>query len=774
MSSEVGRVVAERYRLVGLIGSGPWTSVYVAEDLESGDQVAFKVFDRQLVDNAAFLERLAEAAELAASLDHPNIARLLDWGVDFAPYVVTELCEGGSLRGMLDEGHHLTPSQALVVSLEAARALEYAHERGVEHRNIRPSNLLFSQDQRLRFTDLGFARIFGDAPAATPEDALRSVRYASPEQARGRPVNESSDMYSLALTINEAVTGEPPAVAETVVGTLMARAEAPVALGPVLGELRGVIERCGRVDPLERPEAGELVIALLATAETMARPSGLPLVGLASAGSEPEVDESPAADPSVEQEGSTELSDTELSDTELSDTELGDAELGDAGVGADAVGGAEIHYLGDPPAADATTDTPTAAPRDTDTDAATDADAATDTSTDSPADSPADADIELGGPSPAEPIVPEPIAPELEALPDAEPIFATIPSDVDEGDAAPALDVPEPQGATLAAREAARAYEQEDDDLEDRLPWWPLALLVVLIGAAVGVGVFAYVRLDAGRTHQVPNLIGLPFDELDSVIGDYDWNVERREDRLDGSTAGTIIRQVPDVGARLDEGDTIKVTVSLGNAMVEIPSDLDGLTVEQAATRLVSVGLELGSTSEVNNESLAAGLVIGIDEPTTQKPRGEPVSLRVSLGPQARVVPESVIGMNVEEAIGVLAGLRLIPIEEPVFDPAAAEGTVLGVDPASGETVEADSGVTLFVSAGPEPVEVPDITGLSLEDSIDLIESVGLVFVNTEGTPGEPAIGTDPPIGEVVDVGTEVLIILDEPAEDEEEEGDEG
>jgi beta-lactam-binding protein with PASTA domain len=261
------------------------------------------------------------------------------------------------------------------------------------------------------------------------------------------------------------------------------------------------------------------------------------------------------------------------------------------------------------------------------------------------------------------------------------------------------------------------------------------------------------------------------------VIGDFDWDVDRREGRLDGSEAGSIIAQVPEVGASLDDGDTLKVTVSLGNAMVEIPSDLNGLTLEQAQARLQSVGLELGQATEENNEALAPGLVIGIDEPISQKPRGEDVSIRLSLGASARVVPGSVIGLNVEEAIGLLFGLRLQPIEEPVFDPAAAEGTVLGSDPAPGETVPADSAVTLFVSAGPEPVEVPDVTGLALDEAIDLIEALGLVFVNTEGTPGEPAIGTDPAAGDVVDFGTEVLIILDDPPDDdeeEEEEADEG
>ena len=204
--------------------------------------------------------------------------------------------------------------------------------------------------------------------------------------------------------------------------------------------------------------------------------------------------------------------------------------------------------------------------------------------------------------------------------------------------------------------------------------------------------------------------------------------------------------------------------------MVEIPNDMTGLTVEQAESRLASVGLELGGLSHENNESLEPGLVIGIDEPITQKPRGEQVAIRLSLGPLARTVPETVIGMSTAEATGLLSGLRLQAVPEPVFDPSAAEGTVLGTIPGPGEVIAADSQVVLQVSAGPEPVEIPDVTDLTLDAAIDLIEELGLIFVNTEGTPGEPAIGTNPPTGQVVDVGTEVVIILDEPDEEEAEE----
>lgn len=764
---DAGRVLDDRYRLVARIGSGARTTVYAADDLESGMQVAVKLLDPTLAEDEAFDQKFDAFAEQAASLDHPNIVALHDWGRDEGPYVVTEMCAGGSLRDLIQAGGRLTASQALVVALESARALEYAHLGDVVHRYLRPSNILFLADQRLKIADFGIARLVAEAPAASPDDALRSVRYVSPEQARGRPVTERSDIYSLALTITEAVTGRPPQVAETVVGTLMARAEAPALSSDDLAAVRGPLERAGRVDPAERPEAGELVIGLLAAAETMSRPSALPLALLSlPAPATTDVAPVPAEpiDAGVDAEAPRASSEARLEGTE----DIGTApEVDGAATASDASSDSEF----DPPGPD---DEPDPFDEDVDFDAVEEA-----------LDVPLDDDLveapgvgdELG----AEFLAGEERAPlrlvqsdlvaerfGLDQVAEAEPVFASVPSEpvfAAAPEPEPELDVPV-AGAEPGSGLPTQVYEEDDDDLEDRLPRWPLLVLAVLVAGVLGAGAFFYFGVDAQRVNRVPDLTGVDVAQLDDLVGDFDWEIELLEGRLDGSSAGAIIAQRPDPGSTLDEGGVLEVTVSLGNAMVEIPSDLIGLTVAQAEARLGSVGLALGSIVQENNETLASGLVIGIDEPTTQKPSGRTVSLRVSLGPEARVVPEALIGMEVAEAVELLSGLRLQAVQEPVFDPAAAEGTVLGADPLVGVEVQADSVITLFISAGPEPVEMPDVTDLALDEAIDLIESLGLIFVNTEGTPGEPAIGTEPPAGEVVDVGTEVVIILDEPEED--------
>ena len=207
-----------------------------------------------------------------------------DWGeeADLAghgPYLVLEYLGGGSLRSMLDAGRLLTPSQALVVGLEAARGLEYAHRRGFVHRDIKPANLLFDEEGRLRIADFGLARAIAEAAWTEPSGVvLGTARYASPEQAQGKPVDGKTDVYSLALVMIESVTGSVPFAADTTVATLMARIDALVPVPESLGPLRSVVERAGRPSPEERYDATALGRALAGTAERLPRPAPLPLV----------------------------------------------------------------------------------------------------------------------------------------------------------------------------------------------------------------------------------------------------------------------------------------------------------------------------------------------------------------------------------------------------------------------------------------------------------------------------------------------------------------
>ena len=245
--------------------------------------MAVKVLHPGLAEDAQFLARFQAEAQSAASLNSPHVLGVYDWGNDDEPYIVSEFLGGGSLRTMLDAGHRLSLSQALLVGLEAARGLEYAHGQDLVHRDIKPANLLFDDRGRLRIADFGLARAIAEAGWTEEEGSMvGTVRYAAPEQARGERVGPAADIYSLALVINEAVTGQVPFGGDTMVASLMARADTPFEPSDELEALAPVLEYCGSLDPKDRPTASELVAMLSKAATSLPKPEPLPLTPDAS------------------------------------------------------------------------------------------------------------------------------------------------------------------------------------------------------------------------------------------------------------------------------------------------------------------------------------------------------------------------------------------------------------------------------------------------------------------------------------------------------------
>jgi len=289
VSDLVGRVLAGRYRLVAPIGTGASGRVYAAWDVKLQRKVAVKVLHAALADDAGFLRRFGAEAQLAASLHHPNVVAVYDWGEDAVPwgtpqtpgpFMVLELLEGGSLRGLLDRGDRLSPSQAAAVGRQIAAGLDYAHARGLVHRDVKPANLLFDEHGTARVADFGLARALAEASWTEPAGAvLGTARYAAPEQVRGA-VDARSDVYSLALVLVEAVTGAVPFAGETSLATLLARVERHLEAPPELGALAPVLERAGRADPGGRfPDARAFAAALSDAAAALPAPDPIPLPG---------------------------------------------------------------------------------------------------------------------------------------------------------------------------------------------------------------------------------------------------------------------------------------------------------------------------------------------------------------------------------------------------------------------------------------------------------------------------------------------------------------
>jgi eukaryotic-like serine/threonine-protein kinase len=194
-------------------------------------------------------------------------------------HLITEYLDGGSLRSMLDKHHRLSLSQTTLVGIEAARGLVYAHAQGIVHRDIKPANLLFASDGSLRIGDFGLARALAEAAMTEPEGALvGTARYAAPEQITTGSVDGKADVYSLAVTLIEAATGSAPFRADTPLGVLMARHREPLIPPPELGALAEALAPAGTVDPNERIDAATLLRNLERITRKLPRPEPLPIV----------------------------------------------------------------------------------------------------------------------------------------------------------------------------------------------------------------------------------------------------------------------------------------------------------------------------------------------------------------------------------------------------------------------------------------------------------------------------------------------------------------
>jgi serine/threonine-protein kinase len=257
-----------------------------ATDLSSHEEVSVRVVPlSRLVDPALGSTTPADAqsafeqqADIASSLRHPCIETVLDHGEAILDgekyvYVVGERLSGGSLREFLDRGRRLTPSQALIVGVDVCRALDAAAKVGITHGDLRPSRLVFGLDKRVRLVGFG-------APLKTLDSlGLEQAIYSAPELAEGGARGASSDIYSLALILIEAMTGDVPFTADTVAAAFTNRAGKLLPVSADFGALAQVLERAGRPESNERFSPREMGQALVQAAEKMARPTPIDIVG---------------------------------------------------------------------------------------------------------------------------------------------------------------------------------------------------------------------------------------------------------------------------------------------------------------------------------------------------------------------------------------------------------------------------------------------------------------------------------------------------------------
>ena len=276
------------YRIKRQIGLGGMATVFLAEDIHLGREVALKVFWPRPGETRDFLRRFAREARVLAQLDHPHILPVYDYGErDELAYLVTPYMSGGTLKQLLRERRALPPSEAIQLISQVLPALQYAHDRNLIHRDIKPGNLLFKADGSLVLADFGLVKVVEGAgsegtPLQTLSDTGKSItgtpEYMAPEQIEGRAVM-ASDIYSVGIVLYEMVTGQRPFTGESLLNILMKHVNEtpcpPHELNPYVSpQLEAVIQKAMAKEPQKRFARPADFLQALRQAGNPASPTG--------------------------------------------------------------------------------------------------------------------------------------------------------------------------------------------------------------------------------------------------------------------------------------------------------------------------------------------------------------------------------------------------------------------------------------------------------------------------------------------------------------------
>lgn len=273
------QLLHDRYRLTAKLGSGGMADVFLAEDLRLGRLVAVKMLRPQFAADDEFVERFKTEARAAALLDHPNIVAIHDRGhAGEQWYLVMEYVRGDTLRQRIRRDGPLRPEQAVRIAREILAALRAAHERHIVHRDVTSQNVILGADGRAKVADFGIARIGASALTRTGV-MMGTCHYLSPEQARGLPADERSDVYGAGVVLFEMLTGRVPFSGDSDVAVALKQvSEAPPRprdLDPAIPEaLERVVLRALAKEPADRFQTAAEFSAALGAA--MAAPDAAP------------------------------------------------------------------------------------------------------------------------------------------------------------------------------------------------------------------------------------------------------------------------------------------------------------------------------------------------------------------------------------------------------------------------------------------------------------------------------------------------------------------
>ncbi|CRZ34659.1 serine/threonine-protein kinase [Herbinix hemicellulosilytica] len=267
-----GMYISDRYEIIDIVGSGGMADVYKAKDQRLNRFVAIKVLKPEYASDTSFVNKFIGEAQSAAGLSHPNIVNVYDVGNENGlHYIVMEFIEGITLKRFIERKGKLDIKEAVGIAIQIAQGMEAAHDNNIIHRDIKPQNIIISKDGKVKVTDFGIAKASNSNTITS--NAMGSVHYLSPEQARGGYSDEKSDIYSLGVTLYEMLSGQVPFAGDNTVSVALSHLQQePIPLReldeniPV--SLDKIVQKCMQKRPERRYHSASELIADLKRALT--------------------------------------------------------------------------------------------------------------------------------------------------------------------------------------------------------------------------------------------------------------------------------------------------------------------------------------------------------------------------------------------------------------------------------------------------------------------------------------------------------------------------
>ncbi|GLY18608.1 PASTA domain-containing protein [Kineosporia rhizophila] len=714
----VGRLVDGRYLVRSRIARGGMATVYLAVDRRLDREVALKVMHENLADDPEFVSRFVHEARSAAKLSHPNVVGVFDQGTDETSgvlYLAMEYLPGRTLRDVLSQRGALTPRESVSVLEPVLSALGAAHRAGFVHRDVKPENVILTDDGRIKVADFGLAAaVTAPIASAATDELLGTVAYLSPELVANGHADARADVYAAGIILFELLTGRQPYTGDDPIQVayrhVYERVPTPSSIAPNLTDgFDQLVLRLTDPNPDRRPATCDAALSELRAARA-------------------------AVPPHLLDERAADADDLRSAQT----VAMGDStqEFGAVPPSA-AVNATAVYSRSDRP--DLSPAGPTRIVTPSSAGLALSQQNADDQATALYQPAVDDQATALYQPAPG-------------------PAPATGPQ--------PTRTMSRREGR-LASKETMvpRLRVHDEDEAPPgffgnrRRAAITTGLGIVVVLALVFTGIWWFTG-GPGSYVRTPAVTAMRVADAQRVVVLQGLQAEVREEFSDSVAEGTVIGSSPAGGEDVKKDGTVTLIVSKGREMVAVPN-VKGKTLEEATAELEGVGLAVGDTSEKFSADVEKGKVISsTPKAENEVTPGREIKLVISKGIEP-VALDNVVGQHIDQAKPLLEsrGLKVEIVNQPFQAGGAAPGTVTAMDPAAtGQQVPKGSTVKLTVVEQPPQVAVPNVQGQDFEQAKATLEGLGLRVKEEKYNPFSNTVQEQTPNSGNVDVGTEIVL----------------